>query len=161
MKLKLAGVFARETDVLLLDEPASPLDPLMRDNLCDLIREYIDNGQGERSVFFSTHNVADMESVTDYAMIMEQGKIVEQGFVEDLKEKYVIVKGEKENAAAARRILYSFSESSYGFSGVCLTDRLNELAGMNIQTERASLTDICVAVMKAHSKLNLGSDLDI
>jgi len=35
MKLKLAGVFARETDLLILDEPASPLDPLMREiNLC-------------------------------------------------------------------------------------------------------------------------------
>lgn len=161
VKLMLCGALARKTNILIMDEPASPLDPLMRDNLCDLIREYIDNGQGERSVFFSTHNVADMESVTDYAMIMEQGKIVEQGFVEDLKEKYVIVKGEKENAAAARRILYSFTESSYGFSGVCLAERLNELAGMNVQTEMASLTDICVAVMKAHSKLNLGSDLEI
>ena len=159
-KLMLAGVLARKTDLLIMDEPASPLDPLMRDKLCELIREYLNTNEGG-SVFFSTHNISDMENVTDYAIIMEHGKIVEQGFVEDLKEKYVIVKGEKENAAAARRTLYSFSESSYGFSGLCLADRLNELAGMNIQSERASLTDICVAVMKAHSKLNLGNDLDI
>ena len=161
VKLMLCGALARKTNILIMDEPASPLDPLMRDNLCDLIREYLDNGQGERSVFFSTHNVADMESVTDYAMIMEQGKIVEQGFVEDLKEKYVVVKGEKDNAAVAKKILFSMNEGSYGFSGICLSDRLNELAGMNIQTERASLTDICVAVMKAHSKLNLSRDLEI
>jgi len=161
VKLMLCGALARKTNMLIMDEPASPLDPLMRDNLCDLIREYLDNGQGERSVFFSTHNVADMESVTDYAMIMEQGKIVEQGFVEDLKEKYVVVKGEKENASAAKKILYSMNEGSYGFSGICLSERLNELAGMNIQTERASLTDICVAVMKAHSRLNLSRDLEI
>ena len=161
VKLMLCGALARKTSILIMDEPASPLDPLMRDNLCDLIREYIDNGQGERSVFFSTHNVADMESVTDYAMIMEQGKIVEQGFVEDLKEKYVVVKGEKEDAAAARRILFSMSEGSFGFSGICLAEKLDKFAGMNIQTERASLTDICVAVMKAHSKLNLSGDLEI
>ncbi len=161
VKLMLCGALARKTSILIMDEPASPLDPLMRDNLCDLIREYLDNGQGERSVFFSTHNVADMESVTDYAMIMEQGKIVEQGFVEDLKEKYVVVKGEKEDAAAARRILFSMSEGSFGFSGICLSEKLDRLAGMNIQTERASLTDICVAVMKAHSKLNLSGDLEI
>ncbi len=161
VKLMLCGALARKTNILIMDEPASPLDPLMRDNLCDLIREYIDNGQGERSVFFSTHNVADMESVTDYAMIMEQGRIVEQGFVEDLKEKYVVVKGEKEDAGRARKVLYSISEGTYGFTGICLSDKLDALAGMKIQTEMANLTDICVAVMKAHSRLNLSSDLNI
>lgn len=161
VKLMLCGALARKTGMLIMDEPASPLDPLMRDNLCDLIREYLNNGQGERSVFFSTHNVADMESVTDYVMIMEKGKIVEEGFVEDLKEKYVIVKGEKEYADGARKVLFSISESSYGFTGVCLAENLDALAGMNISTERASLTDICVAVMKKYSGLSLSKDLEI
>lgn len=78
MKLMLAGVMARKTDLLLLDEPASPLDPLMRDKLCQMIGEYIHEGNGKRSVFFSTHNISDMENITDYAIIMENGQIVEQ-----------------------------------------------------------------------------------
>ena len=86
MKLELAAVFARDVDCLLMDEPASPLDPLMRDTLCGMIHEYIEKGNGEKSVFFSTHNITDMENVTDYAIIMDNGKIAEQGFVEDLKE---------------------------------------------------------------------------
>ena len=102
-----------------------------------------------------------VENVTDYAMIMEQGRIVEQGFVEELKEKYVIVKGEKEDATMARQVLYSISEGDHGFSGVCLAENLNKLAGMKIQTERATLTEICVAVMKAHTKLQISSDLNI
>ncbi|MCR4616726.1 MAG: ABC transporter ATP-binding protein [Lachnospiraceae bacterium] len=161
VKLMLCGALARKTKMLIMDEPASPLDPLMRDNLCDLIREYLNNGQGERSVFFSTHNVADMESVTDYVMVMEKGKIVEQGFVEDLKEKYVVVKGEKEDAAKAKSILFSYNENTYGFSGICLSEKLDALAGLNIQTERASLTDICVAVMKKYSGLKLTGDIEI
>jgi len=86
MKLMLAGVMARDTDLLILDEPASPLDPLMRDKLCQMIGDYIRDGEGKKSIFFSTHNISDMEHITDYAMIMENGTIVEQGFVEDLKE---------------------------------------------------------------------------
>lgn len=101
MKTALAAVFARETRCLLLDEPASPLDPLMRDKLCSMIREYLDEGNGEKTVFFSTHNIADMENVTDYCVIMEKGRVVEQGFVEELKEKYVVVKGEIEDTAKA------------------------------------------------------------
>ena len=149
-KLMLAGVLARETDLLIMDEPASPLDPLMRDKLCELIRDYINSGEN-KSVFFSTHNISDMENVTDYAIIMEQGKIVEQGFVEDLKEKYIVVKGEKEDIEKVRPVLYTMSQSNYGFEGICLAENLDKLAGLDIVTETPSLFKISVAVMKKNS----------
>lgn len=155
MKLMLATVLARKTDCLILDEPASPLDPLMRDKLCGMIREYLEEGNGEKSVLFSTHNIADMENVTDYAIIMEHGNIVEAGFVEDLKEKYVLVKGEAKDAKAAEKILYSFSGSSYGFEGICLAEKLNQLAGMDISVETASLSQISVAIMKDNTNLKI------
>lgn len=153
MKTMLAGVFARETKMLLLDEPASPLDPLMRDELCSMIRNYIDEGNGDKTVFFSTHNVADMENVTDYAMIMEHGKIVEQGFVEDLKEKYILVKGEKEDTDKLKSILIGFQKNAYGCEGLCLSKDLDKLAGFDVVTETPNLSQICVAVMKQYTKL--------
>lgn len=153
MKLMLAAVLARETECLLLDEPASPLDPLMRDKLCELIREYLTEGNGERSVLFSTHNISDMENVTDYCLIMEHGTIVEEGFVEDLKEKYVLVKGEAKDAAAAKEILYSFSGNAYGYEGICLAENMDKLAGMDVSVEVPSLFQISVAVMKANTNL--------
>lgn len=155
MKLMLAGVLARDTDLLLMDEPASPLDPLMRDVLCDLIHEYIEEGQGEKSVFFSTHNIADMENVTDYAIIMERGRVVEQGFVEDLKEKYILVKGEAEDIPTAEKILYSITKNSYGYEGICLAEDMNKLAGLDIEASTPSLSQISVAVMKKGTKIHL------
>lgn len=152
-KLMLAGVLSRQTDLLILDEPASPLDPLMRDKLCDIIRSYLASAEGERSVIFSTHNIADMEAVTDYAIIIEHGEIVEQGFVEDLKEKYIVIKGESKDAEAARKVLYSFSSNNYGFEGLCLAERLDELAGLDISTECPSLSQIAIAVMKNNTVL--------
>lgn len=153
MKTELAAVFARDTRMLLLDEPASPLDPLMRDKLCSMLREYLDEGNGEKSVFFSTHNIADMENVTDYAIIMEQGKVVEAGFVEELKEKYVLVKGEKADEAAAKNILIGFTVNSFGYEGLCLADDLNKLAGMDIATETPTLSQISVSIMKQYTTL--------
>lgn len=155
MKLMLAAVLARDTELLILDEPASPLDPLMREKLCEIIREYLEQGKGERSVFFSTHNIADMENVTDYAIILEHGSIVEEGFVEDLKEKYVMIKGEAADAEAASRVLFSMSKSAYGFEGICLSEKLDKLAGMDVAKEVPTLSQICVAVMKANTKLKL------
>lgn len=151
MKVMLANVLARDTELLILDEPASPLDPLMRDKLCEMIQGYLEEGHGERSVFFSTHNVSDMENVTDYAIIMEHGKIVEAGFVEDLKEKYILVKGDAEDKDKAKEVLFSISTNSYGFEGICLAENLDKLAGMNVSKEIPSLYQISVAIMKANS----------
>lgn len=153
-KLMLAGVLARKTDLLIMDEPASPLDPLMRDKLCELIREYLNSHEGS-SVFFSTHNISDMENVTDYAIIMEHGQIVEQGFVEDLKEKYIVVKGEAADAEAAKKILYTITTSNYGFEGICLASDLDKLAGLDITTETANLFKISVAIMKKNSMVKM------
>lgn len=153
MKTTLAAVWARDTKMLMLDEPASPLDPLMRDKLCNMIREYLEEGAGEKSVFFSTHNISDMEGVTDYCIIMEQGKVVEQGFVEDLKEKYVLVKGEVADAEKAQKYLIGFQKGSYGFEGLCKTDDLDSLAGLDIAAEQPTLSQISVCIMKQYSKL--------
>lgn len=158
MKLMLAGVLSRDTDLLLLDEPASPLDPLMRDKLNEYIRDYLDRGNGKKTVFFSTHNILDMETVTDYAIIMENGRVAEQGFVEDLKEKYILVKGEKEDIPKAKPALYSFSSSPYGFEGICLAEHVDRLAGMDVLLETPTLFQISVAVMKANTSLKLGGN---
>lgn len=148
MKLVIAGVLARDTELLLMDEPASPLDPVMRDRLCEIIREYLNGEEGQRSVFFSTHNIADMENVTDYAIIMSDGKIAEEGFVEELKEKYVCVKGDTADAARVRDSLFSMTENKYGFEGICLAENMEKLAGCRIAAEVPTLTQISVAVMK-------------
>lgn len=153
MKLMLAGVMARKTDLLLLDEPASPLDPLMRDKLCQMIGEYIHEGNGKRSVFFSTHNISDMENITDYAIIMENGQIVEQGFVEDLKEKYILIKGDAADTEAAGKVLYSMTKNPYGFEGICLAENIDKLAGFNVTKEIPTLYQISVAVMKNNTKI--------
>lgn len=154
-KLMLACVFARRTELLLLDEPASPLDPLMRDTLSDMIRKYIAEGDGNRSVFFSTHNISDMETVTDYVIIMEQGQIVEQGFVTDLKEKYLLVKGDIEDLGFAKPHLITCQSNSYGFEGICLADHLDRLAGTHVDVETPTLFQISVAVMKQNSRLTV------
>ncbi|MDD6504684.1 MAG: ABC transporter ATP-binding protein [Lachnospiraceae bacterium] len=153
MKLAMAFALARDTECLILDEPASPLDPLMRDKLCEMMRDYLVSRDGERTIFCSTHNVADMEQVTDYAIFLEHGKVVEQGFVEELKEKYIVVKGEEADVEKAKQILYSISVNRYGFEGICLAENLDKLAGMDIATEQPTLSQITVAIMKANTKL--------
>lgn len=155
MKLMLASVFARKTDLLILDEPASPLDPLMRDLLGDILRTYIAEGNGKRSILFSTHNISDMEDVTDYIIVLDDGKILEQGFVTDIKEKYVIVKGDCELTEELKKNMVCVNPGKYGFEGVALSEKTEAFTGMNISFETPDLFQICVALLKQNSKLQM------
>lgn len=151
MKTALAAVWARDTRCLLLDEPASSLDPLMREKLCEMIGAYLAQEEGKKTVFFSTHNIADMEGITDYCIIMDRGKILEQGYVEDLKEKYILIKGE-EKPEEVKKILLGFRLGTYGYEGICRVDQWERIAGINVLAQRPTLSQISIALMKQAAK---------
>lgn len=63
MKLMLACAFSYDAKLLILDEPTSGLDPVSRDELLQILSEYIEDG--EHSVLFSTHITGDLERAAD------------------------------------------------------------------------------------------------
>ncbi len=148
MRTSLAAVFARETDLLVLDEPGSSLDPLMRDRLCDRMREYLEDGNGERSIIFSTHNIADMENAADYAVFMDRGKVIEQGFVEDLKDKYIIARGEAADFDRAKSLLMSHDSGRTMFSGLALAKDAEKLAQCGAESERPTLQQLSIGLLR-------------
>lgn len=95
-RLAIASILARDTKLLILDEPDSALDPVIRDVLNSKFRQYINQGNGETSILFSTHNIADMENMVDYVVFLARGQVLATGFVEDLREQYRYVHGPKE-----------------------------------------------------------------
>ena len=149
MRTSLAAVFARDTDLLILDEPGSSLDPLMRDRLCDRLRDYLDKGNGEKSVIFSTHNIADMENAADHAVFMDSGRIIEQGFVEDLKEKYIIVRGEPDCYDKAKDLMLSHNVNNTTFEGLALSENRAELEKLSAVWERPTLQQLSVGLLKS------------
>ncbi len=148
MRTSLAAVFARETDLLVLDEPGSSLDPLMRDRLCDRLREYLEDGNSEKSIIFSTHNIADMENAADYAIFMDNGRIIEQGFVENLKEKYMIAHGAAEDYENAKEMLLSHSRNRTVFEGLMLAENAEALAKLNVDSEAPTLQQLSIGLLK-------------
>ena len=148
MRISLAAVFARETDLLVLDEPGSSLDPLMRDRLCDRLREYLDDGDGEKSIIFSTHNIADMENAADYAIFMDKGRIIEKGFVEELKEKYTIPHGAAEDYDKAKHLLMSHNKNRTVFEGLILAENAEELAKLGVDSEAPTLQQLSIGLLK-------------
>src|SRR6185436_11420392 len=77
---------AHRPDLLLLDEPSSGLDPIVRgDILAAVIRAVADEG---RTVFFSSHLLEEIERVSDYVAMLHQGKLVLCGPLDEIKAQH-------------------------------------------------------------------------
>ena len=148
MRAYLAAVFARKTNLLVLDEPGSSLDPLMRDRLCDKFRGYIDDGNGENSIIFSTHNIADMENAADYAVFMAKGKIIEQGFIEELKDKYIMVSADTADREKIAPLMLTVSSGRTTVGGLALVEDAERLKATGALTEQPSLQQLSVELLK-------------
>ncbi len=77
----LAAALVSDPELLVLDEPMSGLDPVGRKEVRDLIDEERRSG---RTVFFSTHILADVESLCDRVAILREGRVVVAGALRDL-----------------------------------------------------------------------------
>ena len=91
VKLMLAIALAHDAKLLVLDEPTSGLDPSAREEICEILQDYMRDE--ERSVFFSTHITSDLEAIADYIVFILDGNILYAGTKDELMERYVLVKG--------------------------------------------------------------------
>ena len=80
-KVGLVMAFMGRPDLLVLDEPTSGLDPLVQQTVLDLVREARADG---RTVFFSSHNLPEVQAVCDRVGIIRQGRLVKTERVETL-----------------------------------------------------------------------------
>lgn len=84
-KLNLSLTLSRKTKLYVLDEPISGVDPVSRDKILDAI---IDNLSEDSSLIITTHYVGELERIFDEVLFLGEGKILEKGNAEDLREKY-------------------------------------------------------------------------
>ena len=83
-RLKLVLALSRETPVLLLDEPFSGLDPLVRESIVKSLLSYLDFE--EQTVIIATHEIDEIESLLDKVLVINNGHIIGQEEVEDIRE---------------------------------------------------------------------------
>ena len=84
-KVAIARSLINDPEVLIYDEPASGLDPLTTNYIIEFTRELADDG---RTVLFSAHNLYHVQSICDRVAIMNEGRIVAQGGLEQLRAEH-------------------------------------------------------------------------
>ncbi len=94
MKLALAGALAFRPKLLILDEPFSGLDPLVRDEFMELLLGQI----GETTLLISSHELGEIEGVATHIGFIDQGQLLFQESLEDLsarvREVHVTLEGD-------------------------------------------------------------------
>lgn len=79
-RLGIAQAAINDPELIILDEPASALDPLGRRDVLKILESF----RGRNTVFYSTHILDDVQRVSDRVVIMEQGRLIAQGPIEQL-----------------------------------------------------------------------------
>jgi len=85
-KLSLLLALCRGAELLILDEPTSGLDPAMAEDVLQALVSHV--SREESTVFFSSHQLTEVEQIADHVAIIERGQTVVSGPLDDLRARY-------------------------------------------------------------------------
>jgi len=88
-KLAILLAIGFEPELLILDEPASTLDPIARSQFLDLLLQIIQDEN--RTIIISSHILSDVEKIIDHTLIMREGKILRDSSFDSLREEFLKV----------------------------------------------------------------------
>jgi len=150
MKLMLAVALSHKAKLLILDEPTSGLDPVARDELLDILGEYISDGG--KTILFSTHITSDLEKIADYITLIDNGRIFYTGTKDDLLESFQIVKGGPNVLTGSlREKITGLTENKAGFSGLIPASETKRLS-KEIVLETPTIDEMLVYISKGGRK---------
>ncbi len=119
-KLKVLAAVSHKADFLILDEPTAGLDVLAREEILDLLREYM--LPGNRSILISSHISSDLEGLCDDLYLIDHGEIAMHEETDILLSEYGLLKVPQEQYRTLNKAyLLRQKREAYGYS--CLTNR--------------------------------------
>lgn len=165
-RLGIAQALINRPKVVLMDEPASALDPIGRKEVMDIIRRLVPGA----TVFFSTHILDDVERICDQVAILGEGRLLLTDTMDAIKKQYahpsVVVRVEEKDTARLQQILAGMDwvqemtltedgQLRIGLMDVAVAGRAipkavieMDMSLLNYQPVRPTLEDIFVEVVK-------------
>lgn len=151
VKLSLVAALAHSPKLLLLDEPTTGLDPVVRAEVLDTLFEVLEDG--ERSIFYSTHILSDISRLADELAFIRSGKIMLRTAKDDLIDRYRRITFSLDSDMP--RIQNAVSREREGTTWQIITDNgsealqeLRELGAGKIQETRMTIDEIAVQILK-------------
>lgn len=121
-KLSLAVALSHGAELLVLDEPTSGLDPVARDEILDILYDFMQDE--EHSVLISSHIVSDLEKLCDYILFIHGGKVIFEEEKDSLREKYGVLKCTAEQFAELDpSSVVAYHRGEFGMSALVLREK--------------------------------------
>lgn len=149
MKMKLAILVAlsHDTKLLILDEATNGLDPIIREEILDILLDFIQDET--HTVLFSSHITSDLEKIADYIVFIKNGTVFLNASKDELIYEYGILKCKKEDFDKIDKediITYIKRENIYEILIYDKKEKKNKYKDLNI--DKVTLDDIMLMYIK-------------
>ena len=120
-KVRVLSAISHRAKLLIMDEPTSGLDVEARNDILDILREYLKENE-DCSILISSHISSDLENLCDDIYLIHDGKIILHEDTDRILSSYAILKvDEKTYEEMDRNYILKARKESYGYR--CLTDQ--------------------------------------
>lgn len=147
MKIQIAVALSHGAELLIFDEATSGLDPVVRDDLLDILLEFMQDEN--HTVLLSSHITTDLEKVSDYIAFIHKGKMYFMKEKDVILDNYGIAKCSKEQFAYADKSLGEYVRTMGFGTEMLVRDRYGfKEAYPEIAVDAAGIEDVMLFVEK-------------
>ena len=141
VKYSVAIALSHKAELLILDEPTSGLDPVSRDEVLDIFREIVKNG--ERAILFSTHITSDLDKCASNITYIHNGEIMYSGTKKDFVNSYLFVK-DKTNSKDLEKEYIAYKELDDRIEGLIEVNKKDVFTKKGIEVKEPDLEEIMI-----------------
>ena len=147
MKLAIAVALSHDSKLLILDEATSGLDPIMRDEILDVLLEFVK--QENHSILLSSHITSDLEKIADYIVFIHNGEIILNKTKDELIYEYGVIRcSENDFHNISSEDILSSMKKDYQIDVLIKNRKLIEKKYKNLIVDSVSLDEIMLLLVK-------------
>ncbi len=151
-KLKVLVACTHNARLLILDEPTAGLDVIARDELLEILREYMEADE-TRSILISSHISSDLESLCDDIYMIHEGKIIMHEDTDVLLSDYALLKlDEDQFEKLDQQYILRFKKESYGYSALTNQKQFYIENYPSIVIEKSTIDEIITMMVRGKEK---------
>ena len=147
MKLAIAVALSHDSKLLILDEATSGIDPIMRDEILDVLLEFVK--QEDHSILLSSHITSDLEKIADYIVFIHNGEIILSKTKDELIYEYGVIRcSENDFHNILSEDILSSMKKDYQIDVLIKNRKLIEKKYKNLIVDSVSLDEIMLLLVK-------------
>lgn len=151
MKLSIAAALSHQAELLVLDEATSGLDPIVRDDILDILLEFVQ--KENHAVLVSSHITSDLEKIADYIVFLHEGKVIFSKSKDELRYGYGILKcGATQFEKIDPNDIVAYRKQAFEWEVLVSDRKLAQKKYPNSIVDPATLDDIMLLFVKGERK---------